>query len=166
MNKRMLIIIFLGLSLSALLTWNEAVAQERNTPGQMRNLRRNLVTLRALRMTQALELSEEQTAAIFPELSRAEKDKAELQRQLAEEIRNLREKVNSEKTSDGEFEAGVQKIRELRQKIQAREQAFEEFLFSRLTAVQKARYIIFSLDFNRVIMERANRLRLSGQKNK
>ncbi len=128
------------------------------------NFRRNLVTLRALRMTQALELNEKQTAVIFPELNRAEKEKAELQRQLGEEIRNLRRKIDAGEFSDKDFETGVQKIRELRQKIQAREQAFEDFMFSHLTPAQKARYIIFSLDFNRVLMERAQRLRQPGQK--
>lgn len=107
---------------------------------------------------------EQQTAIIFPELNRAEKEKAELQRQLAIEIRNLRQKIDSGKSTDEEFEAGVHKIRELRQNIQAREQAFEDFLFGRLTPVQKARYIIFSLEFNRVLMERAQRLRQPGQK--
>lgn len=164
MIKKILVITLIGLNLILLLSGQEASGQEPRGQMQQGNLRRNLVTLRALRMTQVLELTEQQTAVIFPELNRAEKEKAELQRQLALEIRNLRQKIDSGKYTDEEFEAGVQKIRELRHNIQAREQAFEDFLFGRLTPVQKARYIIFSLEFNRGLMERAQRLRQSGQK--
>lgn len=164
MIKKILVITLIGLSLAFFLAGQKASGQEPRGQMQQGNLRRNLVTLRALRMTQVLELTEQQTAVIFPELNRAEKEKAELQRQLALEIRNLRQKIDSGKSTDEEFEAGVQKIRELRHNIQAREQAFEDFLFSRLTPVQKARYIIFSLEFNRVLMERAQRLRQAGQK--
>jgi hypothetical protein len=129
------------------------------------NLRQNLFTLRALRMTQELELTQEQTAVIFPELNRAEKDKAELQRQLAMELRDLRLMLKEGKASPEEFEIRVARVREIRQKIQKREEAFEEFLFQQLTSTQKARYIIFNLDFNRIIMEKINRLRQPGQKN-
>lgn len=164
MNKKKLSIGLFGLTLILLMARGESAAQPPAAQAQQHNLRRNLVTLRALRMTQVLELTEEQTAVIFPELNRAEKEKAELQRQLAEEIRNLREKIGAGKSSDEEFESGVRKVRDLRHKIQAREQVFEEFLFARLTPLQKARYIIFNLDFNRVLMERAHKLGPAGQK--
>ena len=134
-------------------------------PRNQSNLRQNLFTLRALRMTQELELTQEQTAVIFPELNKAEKDKAELQKQLALELRDLRKMLKEGKSSPEEFEARVARVREIRQKIQKREEAFEEFLFEQLTATQKARYIIFNLDFNRIIMEKMSRLRQPGQKN-
>ncbi|MGB9764348.1 MAG: hypothetical protein ACPLZD_03205 [Candidatus Saccharicenans sp.] len=141
-------------------------AQENDQSKLERNIRENIFTLRALRMTQALELTQEQTAVIFPELSRAEKDKAGWQHELAEEIKNLRQMVKENKASAEEYENEISKIRELRKKIQAREQTFEEFLFKQLTPVQKAKYIIFNLDFNRGLMERMNRARMLGSKMK
>lgn len=141
-------------------------AQDAPPRGEQRNLRQNLFTLRALQMTRALDLSEQQTAVIFPELNRAEKDKAELQRQLLEEIRRLRQLMNSDKPAEEELENRVARIRELRQKIHEREEKFEEFLLSRLTPTQKARYIIFTLDFNRQLLERARSFGPGGQKNK
>ncbi|MGB9906656.1 MAG: hypothetical protein ACPLRR_04625 [Candidatus Saccharicenans sp.] len=162
MNKRLLAIGFIAISFILLIV---QVSGQETPPGPgQRNLRHNLFTLRALRMTQVLELTEQQTAAIFPELNRAEKDKAELQKQLAAEIRTLRRLVDQGQASDEEFESRVRRVRELRLKIQERDQAFENFLFSQLTSIQKARYIIFSLEFNRAIMERAQRLRPAGQK--
>ncbi|MGQ9801852.1 MAG: hypothetical protein ACUVRL_09345 [Candidatus Saccharicenans sp.] len=163
MNKKVLAIVFLAISFNLILII-QAGGQETPPGTGQRNLRQNLSTLRALRMTQVLELTEQQTAAIFPELNRAEKDKAELQRQLAAEIRGLREIIKAGQAQDQEFESRVRRVRELRVKIQERDRAFEDFLFSQLTSIQKARYIIFSLEFNRAIMERAQRLRPAGQK--
>ena len=42
-----------------------------------RRIRDNIRTLLLLRMTQALDLTEEQTAKIFPKISRIEKEKKE-----------------------------------------------------------------------------------------
>jgi len=131
-----------------------------------RNVRENMFVLRTLRMTQALDLTEAQTAAIFPELNRAEKEKAQLQADLAREIRELRQLINNEKVEDREFEDRVAKILDLREKIKRRESEFEKFLLTQLTSAQKARYIIFDIDFNRGMMERMGRAGLAGKENK
>jgi len=44
------------------------------------SVRQNLSTLRLLRLTEALELTEVQTAKIFPFLTRVEKDKLSIQK--------------------------------------------------------------------------------------
>lgn len=158
--------ISLCLLIVLLFSINPVVAQNRPQQSGQRNLRHNLFTLRALRMTEELELTEQQTAAIFPELNRAEKDKADLQRELASEIRELRLMIRGEKSKPEDYETMVKRVLELRTQIQEREKAFEDFLFSQLTAVQKARYIIFNLDFNRLMMERVHRIRMGSQKTK
>lgn len=154
-----LVIFMLSISLSAV----PSKAQDRAQDSTQRNLRHNLFTLRALRMTQELELTEQQTAAIFPELNRAEKDKAELQKALASELRELRLMLKNDKSKAEDYEERVNRIKDLRRQLQEREKVFEDFLFSQLTAVQKARYIIFSLDFNRTMIERTHRMRMGGQ---
>ena len=58
------------------------------------------------------------------------------------------------------------KILDLRERIKRRESEFEKFLFTQLTSAQKARYIIFDIDFNRGMMERMGRARLAGKENK
>jgi len=60
----------------------------------------------------------------------------------------------------------VAKIVDLKEKIRSRESEFEKFLFTQLTSAQKARYIIFNIDFNRGMMERMGRARQSGKENK
>ena len=136
-------------------------------PGrQGRNVRENIFVLRTLRMTQALDLTEAQTAVIFPELNRAEKEKAQLQTELAREIRDLRQIINKDKETDKEYEERVAKIMNLKEKVRLREEEFEKFLFGQLTSSQKAKYIIFNLDFNRGIIERMGRAGVAGQKSK
>lgn len=134
--------------------------------GQRRNVRENIFVLRTLRMTQALDLTEAQTAVIFPELNRAEKEKAQLQAELAGEIRDLRQIINKDKVTDKEYEERVAKIMNLKEKVRRREEEFEKFLFGQLTSSQKAKYIIFNLDFNRGMIERMGRTGMAGQKSK
>jgi len=131
-----------------------------------RNIRDNIFTLRALRMTQTLELTQEQTAVIFPVLSKLEKEKAGLQQELGKEIRELRSMIRDDKTKAEDYEKRLNRIKEIRNEIRLKEEAFEKFLESQLTPVQKAKYVIFNLDFNRRLMERMNRARILVQKNK
>ncbi|MBC7360831.1 MAG: periplasmic heavy metal sensor [Candidatus Aminicenantes bacterium] len=161
--KKKIVMFFLIFSLWGVI-WS--FPQDQPQSGMQRNIRENIFTLRALRMTQALDLTQEQTAIIFPELNKSEKEKAELQQQLAGEIRELRLLIRENKAKADEFEARVNRIKELRKKIALREEAFEEFLFNQLTPVQRAKYIIFNIDFNRGLMERMHRAGLRGQKNK
>ena len=53
-------------------------------------LRERISDLYLLRLTRALELTEEQTARLYPVLTRAEKEKADLQRRMGLDLRDLR----------------------------------------------------------------------------
>jgi len=159
------VVCFSLITIFLLVSFSEVYAQG-HAPRGNKNVRENMFVLRTLRMTQALDLTEAQTAVIFPELNRAEKEKARLQADLAREIMELRQLINNKKVEDREFEDRVAKIAELREKIRSRESEFEKFLFTQLTSAQKARYIIFNIDFNRGMMERMGRARLAGKENK
>jgi len=55
--------------------------------GQNRQrLRENLATLRLLRLTKALDLSEEQAAKVFPAVNRLEREKMKIQRDMTADI--------------------------------------------------------------------------------
>lgn len=161
--KKILILISIFVVSLTFLAGNYTYAMQAR-PQMRGNVRDNLFTLRAIRMTQALDLTEKQTAVIFPELSRTEKEKAEIQRELAKELRELRALIKEEKTSEDQYEARVARIGELRRKIREKEEAFEKFLFEQLTPAQKAKYIIFNLDFNANLMMRMRREVQPGQK--
>jgi len=163
--KKSSVIYFSIITIFLLVSFSEVYAQG-HPPRGNKKVRENMFVLRTLRMTQALDLTEAQTAVIFPELNRAEKEKAQLQADLAREIRELRQLINNKKVEDREFENRVAKIVDLKEKIRSRESEFEKFLFTQLTSAQKARYIIFNIDFNRGMMERMGRARQSGKENK
>ncbi len=122
-------------------------------------LRENLYHLRLLRMTEALDLTEEQTAKIYPVASRVEKEKAEIVRRLGTEMAELREKVGEADPKPADLAARVSAVRELRQKLQEKDAEFEKFLEANLTEIQMARYVIFQSDFNRAMGDRLNRAR-------
>jgi len=143
-----------------------AQAQPAQADPQVRaRLRENINTLLLLRMTEALDLSEEQTAKLFPPLTRIEKEKADLQRRMGIEVRNLRETLQSEPVREPDVLASVKRVRELRQAIREKDEEFDAVVEANLTPVQKGRYVIFLVDFARGLGERLNRARQVRGKN-
>jgi Spy/CpxP family protein refolding chaperone len=122
-------------------------------------LRDNLNHLRLLRMTEALDLTEEQTARIYPFASRIEKEKAEIVRELGTAMADLRQLVGEANPKDEDLAARVESIRELRRRLQEKDLEFEKFLQANLTEIQVARYVIFQADFNRAMGDRLDRAR-------
>lgn len=139
-------------------TW--ALAQVPQGDSQVRaRLRNNINTLRLLRMTEALSLTEEQTAKLFPALTRIENEKIELQRRMGAQIQDLRAYLNKGDVRDEEILDKVRTIRELRQSIRGKDQEVDAVLDATLTPVQKGRYLIFLVDFARGLSETLNRAR-------
>jgi hypothetical protein len=134
-------------------------------PQERARLRENINTLMLLRMTEALDLSEEQTAKLFPPLTRIEKEKADLQRRMGIEVRNLRESLRSEPVREPDVLASVKRVRELRRAIREKDEEFDAVVEANLTPVQKGRYVVFLVDFARGLGERLNRARQVRGKN-
>lgn len=151
----------LWIVLSAFLASGLAAAQ--SSPGwrgpNRDRLRENLNRLRLIRMTEALDLTEEQAAKIYPVASRIEKDKAELVRQLGDEMDDLRELVEETSPKPEELASRVGAIRRLRRSLQEKDAEFEVFLDANLSEIQVAKYVVFQADFNRAMGERLNRAR-------
>jgi predicted RNase H-like nuclease (RuvC/YqgF family) len=122
-------------------------------------LRANLTNLRLLRMTEALELTEAQTAKIYPLATRIEKEKAEIIRDLGAEMADLRQAVQESGPNDEDLAVRVEAIRKLRRSLQEKDLEFEQFLQANLSGVQVARYVIFQADFNLAMGDRLNRAR-------
>ncbi len=135
---------------------NTAEAQRRLNQQRMRE---NIATLRLLRMTRALDLTEDQAAKIFPMANRVEKEKMELNRQLGQEIRELRQLVAAEAPDEGKIKEKIVRIGQLRESLRLKEAEFEAFLEKNLTPVQRARYVLFSLDFAQFLGQNLERVR-------
>ncbi|MGQ9471072.1 MAG: hypothetical protein ACUVR0_05170 [Candidatus Aminicenantales bacterium] len=144
-------------------------SQENTTDPQRRlnqqRMRENIATLRLVRMTKALDLTEEQAAKIFPVANRVEKEKMELNRQLGLEIRELRSLVAAEAPEESKIKEKIIKIAQFRESIRLKEAEFEAFLEKVLTPVQRARYVLFSLDFAQFLGQNIERVR-ALQRNK
>jgi len=131
-------------------------------PGQepFGRARENIHRLRLLRMTEALELSEQQTAVIYPAASRVEKEKIEILRQLNRGMRDLKERLSADRPDEAAISDMVEGLKELRKGLLAKDKEFEDFLDTQLTPLQKARYLVFSADFYRGLGEQLNRARV------
>lgn len=131
-------------------------------PQARMRIRENISNLYLLRLTRALELTEEQTAKLYPLLTRFEKEKAEIQRRMGLDLRDLREELAKAAAGEQRVLELVARINESRLAIRQNDDEVEGILDGVLTPFQKARYLIFNVDFFRSIglsLERARGLK-------
>jgi len=127
-------------------------------------VRENIGNLRLLKLTQALDLTEEQAAKLYPALSRIEKEKLEIQKKIGPEIKDLRNLLREEGAKEGEIIAKVNKIKALRAEIRDKDEEAEALLEANLTTIQKGKYLIFSVDFFQRMGENLRRVRSAQEK--
>lgn len=123
-------------------------------------IRNNISTLMLLRMTQALDLTESQTAKIFPKVNEIEKEKMETNTQLGKQIRELRLILKQENPDEQEITNKINNIKELKLRLKSREEEFEIFLRDNLTLIQQAKYLVFAQDFYRGLRQILEKARL------
>jgi Spy/CpxP family protein refolding chaperone len=142
-------------------------AQERaaaRVPQTRDRLRENINNLRLLRMTQVLDLDEEQTARVFPVYTRIEKEKAELQRSLRIRLRDLRQALSQPPFDDARILEATKAIRGLQDEIRGKDLEFEAFLGEVLTPVQQGKYLLFMVEFYRSLGDNLEKLREAAPK--
>jgi Spy/CpxP family protein refolding chaperone len=142
--------------------WSLARAGQANDQGQRARLRERIGELYLLRLTRALDLTEEQAAQVYPLLTRAEKEKAENQGKLGQDLRALRAELAQAAPRERELDALVERIREERRLIRKSDEDVEASLDRILTPLQRARYVIFTVEFLRGLQERLDRVRDLG----
>lgn len=143
----------------ALGPWSTARAAQQGDPQARMRLRQNISDLYLLRMTRVLELTEEQTAKLYPLLTRVEKDKADLQRRMGQDLRELRAELAKSGPDDEKVLELAARIREDRRTIRQKDTEVEDALDGILTPVQKGRYVVFTVDFLRGLGENVERAR-------
>jgi len=153
--KRLFSFIFCLLLVSSIFLTAFAEDQKRDR----KEIRENINTLRLLRMTQALDLTEEQAAKIFPALNRIEKEKRGIQREIGLKLKELRLILAKEKQEEQEIENAIQELKELRNALKSQDAELEKIVEENLTVVQRAKYLIFSVDFYRGLREKIDEAR-------
>lgn len=119
----------------------------------------NISTLYLLRMVQVLDLTEEQTAKIFPKVNRVEKEKREMNRKIGQLLRELRARVRQQDVNEEELSRIMDELKDLRTQMKNREEELQEFLEENLTVHQQAKYLIFIQDFLKELREKLNKAR-------
>jgi len=157
-TKRLVVAAFIlvfGLAAAAL------SAQPQNPQARVR-LRERISDLYLIRLTSALELTEDQTAKLYPVLTRVEKDKLALQRDMGSDLRDLRAELAKTPPGEKEVAALTDRIRQARRAIREKDEAAEAALDQVLTPLQKAKYLVFTVDFLRNVGENLGRVRREG----
>jgi Spy/CpxP family protein refolding chaperone len=119
----------------------------------------NISTLYLLRMVQVLDLTEEQTAKIFPKVNRVEKEKREMNRKIGQHLRELRVMVRQQDVNENELSRIMDEVKDLRIQVKKREEELQEFLEENLTVHQQAKHLIFIQDFLKDLREKLNKAR-------
>jgi hypothetical protein len=151
----------IGIILAAVLVLGAtAFGQNRGQMGGGQNrdrVRDNLATLRLLRLTQALDLTEEQTAKIFPTINRIEKEKTRIQRDMGVQIRDLRVLLQDPAPKDDKILPLLKSLKVGRETVRSLDVELEAFLEAYLTLAQSAKYVLFNIDFMRNLTNAVNR---------
>ena len=152
-KKCILSILLCLLLLSSILS----AAIQDDPPQNRRRARENMKTLWLLRMTRVLELTEEQTAKVFPIVSRIEKEKSKIYQQIGKQVRELRLILKEEEPGQKELTNKINKIKELRNIIKKKDEELEARMEENLTLVQRAKFLMFSARFYRDLREQLDR---------
>lgn len=131
---------------------------------QRRRTRDNITTLLLLRMTRFLELSEEQTAKIYPFFTRIEKEKAEINKQIRKYMQDLRINLREDDPDPKVLEDRIQALKKLRDALKSKDEEVEKHLEENLTVVQQAKYLIFMPTFLRELRDNVDRARQLREK--
>ena len=145
-EKRALVVLAMTLFTGGLILSGQS--QDQTRPYRLR-IRENIHRLRLLRMTEALDLSEDQAAKVYPAASRLEKEKAGILKAIESEMEVLRDLLEEKSPDEAKLSAGIAKVKDLRQSLQEKDRQFEDFLEQSLSPVQRAKYVLFSAEFYR-----------------
>jgi hypothetical protein len=163
MKAKTIFSFFLGIVLFSSIIF--AAAQNEGVQEKQRRMTRdNITTLLLLRMTRSLELSEEQTAKIYPFFTRIEKEKAEINKQIRKHMQALRMNLREEDPDLKVLEDRIQALKKLRDALRSKDAEVEKHLEENLTVVQQAKYLIFMTTFLRELRDNVDRARQMREK--
>lgn len=158
MKVKSILAIFLGLFLLSLSLF--AFFQEGGVQRQRRT-RDNIITLWLLRMTRVLELTDEQTAKIYPLVTRIEKEKMEMNQRIRKEMREIRLILKNKEPDLSELKDKIDSIKKFRSLLRIKDEELENQLEKNFTLIQRAKFLMFAASFNRDLREKLERARIS-----
>jgi len=158
MKAKSLVALSLGLIILSSAVF-PAVQEQENELQQRLRTRENIVTLMLLRMTRFLELTEDQTAKIYPLVTRIEKEKMEINRKIARQMQELRMILREADPDPEALRIRIQSLKESREELRSKDAEVEAQLEVILTVVQQAKYLVFMNVFFKELRENLERAR-------
>ncbi len=155
-EKKTLVVLAMTFFLGGVVLFAQTPDQK---PSERQRVRENIHRLRLVRMTEALGLSEEQAAKVYPIASRLEKEKAGILKAIEGEMGVLRELLEEKSPDEARLSVGIAKVQELRQSLREKDREFENLLEQNLSLVQRAKYVVFSAEFYKQVAAGLKRTR-------
>lgn len=158
MKAKSLVALSLGLIMISSAVFPAVQEQENELQERLRT-RENIVTLMLLRMTRFLELTEDQTAKIYPLVTRIEKEKMDINRKIARQMQELRMILKEANPDPEALQIRIQSLKESRDELRSKDAEVEAQLEEILTVVQQAKYLVFMNVFFKELRENLERAR-------
>ncbi len=165
MKAKSIVALSLGLIIFSSVVYPAVQEQDNELQERQRlRTRENIVTLMLLRMTRFLELTEDQTAKVYPLMTRVEKEKMMLNQRIARQMQELRMILKEEEPDPEALKLRIEALKELRDELRSRDAEVEAQLQEILTVVQQAKYLVFMNVFFKELRENLERARNIRQK--
>lgn len=127
-------------------------------PYDKKDPREIIEKVRIYKLTEALDLTEEQATKFFPHLREMRKSEQEFQKQRLELIQKLRDLIKTNARED-EIVNILNRFQEIQKKRVAAQMKEIENLRQILTPLQQGKFLIFQEDFEREIRELIRKVR-------
>lgn len=132
-------------------------------PGDEKDPREIIEKVRIYKLTEALDLTEEQTTKFFPHLKEMRKTEQEIQKQRLELVQKLRDLIKNN-APEQEIVNVLNKLQEIHKKRMVAQMKEIEDLRQILTPIQQAKFMIFQENFEREIRELIRQVRKGHHK--
>lgn len=119
-------------------------------------------SFRLFKLTEALNLSEDQTVKIFPLIASMNAQREEQQETMQEKMKELRDLLGEDKVNSRKASALAVEIHEMRGEMQARMHDHQSQLLDLLDDEQKAEFILFEHQFERHLRGLKDRMHHRG----
>ncbi len=128
-------------------------------PLQKREPKELIETIRIWRLTEELNLSEDQAAKLFPKLKKIREVKREFKRKRREILKAIEKELKRKKPREDVLKKEIEDLNREDKEFREKEERLKEEIFEVLTIEQQARFLLFQERFDREIREMIKRIR-------
>ncbi len=128
------------------------------SPRDLERVRKKVENLRVWQLTEELDLSEAASSRLFPVMREADQDRLRIEAQNRDLVRELNQELRQETVDQGKIDRILDRLVKNRGEITQVEERHIRKVRDILSAEDTARYILFTIRFQREIRERIEAL--------